>query len=53
MPRVIKSFFRSFADLLAAQGGEMLSARRKSHMLQNQMYGRLDRKHTRSMRTKD
>jgi|GEM_PF-5106317 len=53
MPRVIKSFFRSFADLLAAQGGEMLSTRRKSHMLEHQIYARLDRKHARSMRAKD
>ncbi|MEW6513091.1 MAG: hypothetical protein AB1443_03720 [Pseudomonadota bacterium] len=44
MPRVIKSFFRSVVDLLASQGGEMLSARRKSHMLQHEMYNRIARK---------
>ena len=44
MPRVIKSFFRSVADLLAAQGGEMLSTRRKSHLLQHKMYDRIARK---------
>jgi hypothetical protein len=44
MPRVIKSFFRSVADLLASQGGEMLSTRRKSHLLQQKMYDRLARK---------
>jgi hypothetical protein len=44
MPRVIKSFFRSVADLLASQGGEMLSTRRKSHLLENRMYKRLARK---------
>jgi hypothetical protein len=44
MSRVFKSFFRSVADLLAAQGGEMLSARRKSHLLQHKMYDRIARK---------
>lgn len=44
MPRVIKSFFRSIADLLASQGGEMLSTRRKSHLLQHKMYDRIARK---------
>lgn len=44
MPRVIKSFFRTVADLLASESGELLSTRRKAHMLQNQMYSRLARK---------
>lgn len=53
MPRVIKSFFHTIADLLIHESGELLSARRKSHMLQNQMYARLGRKHARSTRAKD
>lgn len=52
MTRAFKSFFRSFADLLASESGELLSARRKSHILQNQMYARLGRKQTRSTRSK-
>ncbi len=48
MPRVIKSFFRTVADLLASESGELLSTRRKAHMLQNQMYQRLDRRQTRN-----
>lgn len=52
MPRVIKSFFRTVADLLVSETGELLSTRRKSHILQSQMYGRLDRKHRRGMQGK-
>lgn len=52
MPRVIKSFFRTVADLLVHESGELLSARRKSHLLEQQIYARLDRKHARSMRAK-
>lgn len=44
MSRAFKSFFRSVADLLASQGGEMLSTRRKSHLLQQKMYERIARK---------
>jgi hypothetical protein len=44
MPRVIKSFFRSFVDLLASESGELLSTRRKAHLLQNKMYGRMARR---------
>lgn len=44
MPRVIKSFFRSVAELLASESGELLSARRKSHLLQHKMYDRIARK---------
>jgi len=35
MQRVIKSIFRSVAELLSSEAGEMLSARRKSRLLQN------------------
>jgi hypothetical protein len=44
MPRVIKSFFRSVAELLASESGELLSTRRKSHLLQHEMYDRIARK---------
>jgi hypothetical protein len=44
MPRVIKSFFRTVADLLVSESGELLSTRRKSHLLQHKMYDRLARK---------
>ncbi len=44
MPRVIKSFFRSIADLIASESGELLSTRRKAHLLENRMYKRLARK---------
>ncbi|MDP1653784.1 MAG: hypothetical protein Q8L56_13785 [Rhodocyclaceae bacterium] len=45
MSRALKSFFRSFADLLVSESGELLSTRRKAHLLQNKMYSRLGRKH--------
>lgn len=46
MSRVFKSFFHSLAELLASEAGELLSARRKSHLLQQKMYDRLARKGT-------
>lgn len=52
MPCVIKSFFRTVADLLSHESGELLSTHRKSHLLEQQMYARLDRKHARMTRTK-
>lgn len=47
MARAIKSFFRVVSDLLASESGELLSTRRKSHLLQYQLYSRLDRKQSR------
>ncbi len=44
MPRVIKSFFRTVADLLVSESGELLSMRRKSHLLQHKMYDRIARR---------
>lgn len=43
MARVIKSFFRNVVEMIASESNEMLSARRRSHLLQYQMYSRLER----------
>jgi hypothetical protein len=52
MPRVIKSFFRSVADLFVHESGELLATRRNSHIQQQQIYARLDRKHRRGIQGK-
>lgn len=43
MAKIVKSFFRNLAELLTSESGEMLSARRKSHMMQHKMYSRIAR----------
>lgn len=45
MKRTLKSIIHSIAQLIASESGELLSTRRKAHLLQNQMYSRLARKH--------
>ncbi len=45
MKRTFKSIIHSISELIASESGEFLSARRKAHLLQNQMYSRLARKH--------
>lgn len=52
MPRVIKSFFRTVADLFVNESGELFATRRDSHIQQQQIYARLDRKHSRDIRGK-
>lgn len=52
MPRVIKSFFRTVADLFVHESGELLATRRNSHIQQQQIYARLDRKHRRGIQGK-
>lgn len=45
MSRAFKSFFHSIAELLETESGELLSTRRKAHLLQHRMYTRLARQH--------
>lgn len=45
MKRTFKSIIHSISQLIASESGELLSTRRKAHLLQSQMYSRLGRKH--------
>lgn len=42
MKSLLKAFFRYLAAIAASEAGELLSVRRKSHLLQAEMYARLD-----------
>ncbi|MDP2811979.1 MAG: hypothetical protein Q8O34_17705, partial [Rhodocyclaceae bacterium] len=39
---LLKAIFRYLAEVAASEAGELLSVRRKSHLLHAQMYARLD-----------
>lgn len=45
MKRTLKSIIHSISELLASESGELLSTRRKAHLLQYKMYSRLGRRH--------
>lgn len=49
MKRMLSSMLRSLSKFVPLESGDMLSARRKSHLLQGKMYSRLDKQHERKI----
>ena len=41
MKALLQAILRSIANLAASEAGELLSVRRKAHLLQHEMYARL------------
>jgi len=41
MKALLKAILRSIANVAASEAGELLSVRRKAHLLQHEMYARL------------
>lgn len=47
MKKMVTSMLHSLSRFIPLESGDMLSARRKSHLLQGKMYSRLDKQHER------
>lgn len=49
MKRMLSSMLHSLSQFIPLESGDMLSARRKSHLLQGRMYTRMNKQHERKI----